>query len=850
MDKPNLNDKQIPRKIDRYEIRDRIGAGGMGLIFKGYDTRLKRPVAIKLISDRVRDESVRRNIRERFFNEARAAGALSHPNIVQVYDAGEVNDVVFIVMEFVEGETLEQVLKSKGPLTPEQLIRVAREVSSGLSFAHQAAIVHRDIKPSNIIIEAKSGVAKILDFGIAKFIDEEEMNLTSTGMVLGSTHYLSPEHITGKNLDGRSDIFCLGTLLYESSTGMLPFRGSNSSTILYKIVHFDPPPPHEVKKDIRQDCSQIIMNCLKKKNTERYQKADDVIRAFDDLQKEIRSPTSMTWQRQGGGEAKLLEQSFFIRDSQLLSALVTQKKLNSLEASQYKGKRAYDAIIKDGLLTEDDLSATISECLQIPWISRGRLKGLRIDSAAFEKIPVEEQKKYFCTPFYLDEKTAKISLIIDGITDFQASPNISSFLQKNEFQIYLAGRNAILQLIESKEKGKAQDPGILADVLETNDFNLDKKILLLEPNPDFQQALVKLSSSMEKALSIVNQVEDAKHKLQTEKFHHVWVNRNEIGDELEFELLVLRNNPSSDIRVYENLGVEIFEDSVPYLKFREFFLRLLQIFLKQGSPDERKMAQNFGALAVKVAKAITQNQKELDEVYFAALFYFWEQSRTKGRQVSEIFEGIYKFQYIFECLSERFDGRGPLGLKRDSIPVASRCLAVLSLMLKINPHMKSWTATQFEKLKETFQISSGKQLDPLVTAQVLELIRPQEKNQAAKKIVLIDSDTEYSAQLKAHLKQVDLQATVYADGVSALAGIKKNPPDLIISEILVSKLDGFALAARLQGDEALKNIPLVFLSESKRADHSTKALQLGAQDFISKDSEPQFILAKLERLIS
>lgn len=824
----------------------------MGLIFKGFDTRLKRSVAIKVVSDRVKDEDVRKNIRERFFNEARAAGALSHPNLVQIYDVGEINDIVYIVMEYIEGETLEHLLKSKGPLNMDQLLRITKEIASGLSFAHKRGIVHRDIKPSNIILEASTGTAKILDFGIAKFIDEEELKLTSTGMVLGSTHYLSPEHITGRNLDGRSDIFCLGTLLYESSTGVLPFRGTNSSTILYKIVHFDPPPPNELRKDLIPAYSSLIVKCLQKKPADRYQKLEEVVESIQSIERSLHSISSE--HAAASGESPSFGHTYFVRDSQLLNALVSQKKLTPHQASHLKGKPFYDLLIKDGTLTEDDLANAISDCLSLPWIPRGRLKSLKITDDAFQLLDPETMLRNSVLPFFKDEQKKILSLVIDGTVDIQKDPQIGELTRTYQVNVYIGGRYIIQRLIQIKSKRVEQAGDGLSLFTETDEINNDEKVterrvLLIEPLQHYQQALVNLFKGYENSLTIVSDSLEAHQKVRTEKFHHIWANRRVIGDELEFESLVIRTNPSCDLRYYENLGEELFEDSIHYLKYRDFFARILQVFLSQSSLDHREQAQSFGSLGVKVARAITQNQKELDEVYFSCLFHKWEKLTGGTKRLADIFFGVYRFKHIFNCLPERFDGRGPMGIKANHIPVASRVLACLSIFDQVNPNWKKWDDESLQKLKTLYDGYSGKQLDPILTAQVLDLIRPAQDTQARLKAIVVDPDAEYANQLQGHLKRIGVDAKIFPDGISAFSDIKKNKPDLIITEVIIPKLDGFSLAARLHSDENLKEVPLIFVSRSNAPEHSVKALQLGALDFIGKDSEPQFLLAKIERLI-
>jgi serine/threonine protein kinase/CheY-like chemotaxis protein len=845
-----VNESPVPKRIDRYDLIDKIGAGGMGLIYKGYDTKLKRTVALKMISDRVKDNSVRKTIRERFFNEARAAGALSHPNLVQIYDFGESNDIVYIVMEFIDGETLEQLVKSKGPLTVDRLVKTAKEIASGLSFAHKRGIVHRDIKPSNIIIESDSGVSKILDFGIAKFVDEEEMKLTSTGMVLGSTHYLSPEHITGKNLDNRSDVFCLGTLLYECATGTLPFRGNNSSTILYKIVHFDPPPPNHVRADLPEAFSKIIAQCLQKKPEERFAKCEDIIEAVERFERSLHGRSSSIQNRKDNSQ--IFTHSYFVRDSQLLNALVTQTKLDRDRAAKYRGTKVYESLIRDTAVAEDDIAAVISDLLSLPWIPRGRLKSLRVDPSLKDLIPLASLKTHSILPFFKDVSKASISLIIDGVTDFQSLPEIQKLSKDFQLQLYVGARSVIQQLIrsrlESPENEKTTTTATHEDSLTAGLFQ-DKRILLVEPQTHFQQAIIKLFKGFEPALTIVQSLEDAEEKVENGRYHHIWAARSVIGDELAFESRVIRTNPSCDLRFYDHLGEELFEDSIHYSKFRDFFARVLQEFLKAGSKDDRKSAQYFASLAARLGKTETENQKELDEVYFSSLFYKWEKLCPNENNLSELLFGIYRFRHIRSCITERFDGRGPMALRGKHIPLASRIIAALSIVDNVQPNMQDFTEEELATLRSNFSRFAGKQLDPVISAAFLEMIRPTSKSGPARKVAIVDSDSEYSKQLQALLKSISVEASLYTDGVSALEGLQASKPDLIVSEVLLSKIDGFALAARIKANESLREIPIVFVSKSERPEHSVKALQLGASDFISKTSEPEFIVAKLERLL-
>jgi hypothetical protein len=232
---PQAADARTRPRIGRYLITGRIGRGGMGMVYRGLDEALEREVAVKtLTAEGTLDEESRK----RFEREARAAAHLQHPNIVTVYELGEDRGLPFIAMELLPGTDLEALLRSGEEIPLAEKLDVVAQVCRGLAYAHERGIVHRDIKPSNVRL-LEDGTAKIMDFGIAKYGDA---HLTKTGMMVGTVHYMSPEQVRGKRLDGRSDVFSLGVILYELLAGQRPFRGEGATQVLYKIVHEEPPP--------------------------------------------------------------------------------------------------------------------------------------------------------------------------------------------------------------------------------------------------------------------------------------------------------------------------------------------------------------------------------------------------------------------------------------------------------------------------------------------------------------------------------------------------------------------------------------------------------------------------------
>ena len=261
--------------IGRYQIEKELGKGAMGLVYKATDPNIGRAVALKTMRLDVHGIEQEEMLR-RFKNEARSAGVLSHPNIVTIYDAGEDQGLFYIAMEYIEGHTLAEVLQQQRVLPVEQVISITRNICSGLDFAHAKGIVHRDIKPANIMV-TPDGTAKIMDFGIAKVSG----SLTSTGQVLGTPNYMSPEQVKGRQLDGRSDLFSLGVMLYEMLTGEKPFIGQGVTTIIYKIVNENPIPPRELDLTIHPGLSAVVTRALSKDPYERYQTGAELVRDLE-----------------------------------------------------------------------------------------------------------------------------------------------------------------------------------------------------------------------------------------------------------------------------------------------------------------------------------------------------------------------------------------------------------------------------------------------------------------------------------------------------------------------------------------------------------------------------------------
>jgi serine/threonine protein kinase len=246
----------INKTVSHYRILEKLGEGGMGIVYKAEDTKLDRTVALKFLPSHL---NASEQDKARFIQEAKAASALNHPNVCTIHDIQEHEGQMFIVMEFVDGQTLRDRTKSH-IVNPKSAIDIGVQIADGLAAAHEG-IVHRDIKPENIMVR-RDGIVQIMDFGLAKL--RGVSRLTKEGSTVGTAGYMSPEQVQGVEADHRSDIFSLGVLLYELFTGQLPFKGVHETALAYEIVNVDAAPPSSVKPEIDPELERIIIECLDK----------------------------------------------------------------------------------------------------------------------------------------------------------------------------------------------------------------------------------------------------------------------------------------------------------------------------------------------------------------------------------------------------------------------------------------------------------------------------------------------------------------------------------------------------------------------------------------------------------
>ena len=305
-----------PKTIGRYEIIDELGHGAMGSVYRAKDPAMDRIVAVKTILPGALAGEQSSEYRQRFFREARAAGALSHPGIVSVFDVGEHEGVPFLVMEFIPGRTLSDAIKRGERSSLERVCEIGQQIAEALGHAHRKGVIHRDIKPANILLTKRESdgteQAKITDFGVAKLAAGE---ITTTGQLLGTPAFMPPEQFTGAPIDGRADLFSLGVILYWMASGEQPFPGETMSAVSYKIVHTEPVPPAKLNPAIPAAMEGVILKCLAKSPAERFQTGEEVAKTLAQLRADAKATSLQATAPMVKGSAGASEETYDVGSS-------------------------------------------------------------------------------------------------------------------------------------------------------------------------------------------------------------------------------------------------------------------------------------------------------------------------------------------------------------------------------------------------------------------------------------------------------------------------------------------------------------------------------------------------------
>jgi serine/threonine-protein kinase len=300
---PDPNSEQTLGRFGNYEVIEQAGRGGMGVVLKARDPSLDRNVAIKLISE------PNAELRKRFLLEARSAAALVHENVVTIHAADEHNGRPYIVMQYIDGQSLGELLKKEDALPIEQVIEIARQITAGLAAAHRRGLIHRDIKPENILIEQETGRALLTDFGLVKHLNANDetqsvQNLTQPGYIVGTPRYMAPEQANDKTADARSDLFSLGSVLYAACTGATPFSGDSALQILMQVCEQKPTPVRQINPAISKDFAGIIEKLHEKEPENRFQSADELLTALGQIDREGNRRTQLNQSEYSASKSK------------------------------------------------------------------------------------------------------------------------------------------------------------------------------------------------------------------------------------------------------------------------------------------------------------------------------------------------------------------------------------------------------------------------------------------------------------------------------------------------------------------------------------------------------------------
>ncbi len=444
--------------ISHYEILEKVGEGGMGMVYKAIDTKLDRTVALKFLAPHLvsNEES-----RQRFIREAKAAAALQHPNICTVYEIDEVDGRTFIAMAYLEGDELTKRIV-KGPLSLERLLDIAIQVARGLQEAHSKGVVHRDIKPANIM-DTTSGQAVLMDFGLAQLASTAS-KLTREGTTVGTSAYMSPEQTTGEKLDHRADIWALGVVLYEMATGQVPFQGHYEQAILYSILNESPQPITAVRTGVPPELERIVNKCLAKCAGERYQTVSDLLADLSALKRGTESgavsrPSSGSRDARPSIAVLPFENRSRDEDDEYFSDGVTEDIISALgkveglrvtprtSAFRFKGESTAVRQIAEKLNVGCVLTGTIRRAG-----SRLRITVELIDAAEDTQMWSERYDRVLEDIFDIQDEISQaiVNQLKRKLTGAVASPGATRRTADFEaYRLYLQGRHNVVNLSES-----------------------------------------------------------------------------------------------------------------------------------------------------------------------------------------------------------------------------------------------------------------------------------------------------------------------------------------------------------------------------------------------------------------
>ena len=404
----------------QYDLERELGRGGMGVVYLAHDVKLDREVAIKVLPPLLAGSA---DVRERFLREARTAARLSHPNIVAIHRADELDSRVFFVMGYIAGESLAERLRRTGPLPPADVVPIIRDVALALAYAHERGIVHRDIKPENILLDAGTGRAMVTDFGIARVA--EAAPLTMTGQVLGSVHYMSPEQVSGDRLDGRSDLYSLGVVAFQALSGRLPFDNESASAVIVAHVTKAAPPLLSVAPRVPVALASVIDACLAKSPDARYATGTALARALDEAwdrgKQGVFTPPVLSetqanavWER-----AADLQAATSSHPAPPVAAL-PQPRTPASETSGIAMERVRESAVEAGISREH-----VDRAAEELGLVRGLRRSARVDAPLTPLVRRPILTPLFAAPFRLQEETevegeitpADYELIVESIRD-------------------------------------------------------------------------------------------------------------------------------------------------------------------------------------------------------------------------------------------------------------------------------------------------------------------------------------------------------------------------------------------------------------------------------------------------